>query len=81
MQVSVSNQNEVFSLLHPERLKRLAKLVPGEVIEKIDTIELKVYQLDRDVDNIENLLTGFTEAKTKRDRQIEALVFLHGLTG
>jgi hypothetical protein len=81
MQVSIGNQNEVLSLLHPERLKRLAKLVPDEVIEKIDTIELKVFEVDRKVEFIENLLTGFTEVKTKRDRQIEALLFLHGLTG
>jgi hypothetical protein len=81
MQVSIGNQNEVLSLLHPERLKRFARLIPGEVVEIIDTIELKVFELDRDVDTIENLLTGFTADRTKRDRQVEALLFLHGLTG
>jgi prefoldin subunit 5 len=81
MQVSIGNQNEVLALLHPERLKRLANMIPDEVIEDLDAIEFKVFELARNVENIGKMLNELTEARTKRDRQVEALLFLHGLTG
>jgi hypothetical protein len=81
MQVSVSNQNEVLSLLHPERLKRLTKLFPGELIDAVDTVEVKLFELSRTVEDHGLLINLLTEARIKRDRQVEALLFLHGLTG
>jgi hypothetical protein len=81
MQVSIGNQNAVVALLHPERLKRIAQLVPGELIDAVDNVEFKLFELSRTVGNNEKLLTSLTEARTKRDRQVEALLFLHGLTG